>query len=157
MILFLDFDGVLHPDPCPAERLFEHAKVVSAVVASFRLQIVLSTSWRSVHPLATLKAQLPPALATRVVGVTPHFSAISKGAGRLYPYPRQAECMAWLQQHAPGRPWHALDDRAEWFEPYCEHLTVCDGRTGVTAQTLAQLAAALTRATSANPPSRASK
>jgi hypothetical protein len=147
MILFLDFDGVLHPDPCPPDRLFEHATVLARTLAPFRLQVVLSTSWRSVHPLADLKARLPAALAARVVGTTPNFSAISAGAGPLHPYPRQAECMAWLQQHAPGRAWHALDDRAEWFAPYCEHLTVCDARTGVTAQTLAHLVSAVARAT----------
>ncbi len=150
MILFLDFDGVLHPDPCPPERLFEHAKVVAAVLAPFRLQIVLSTSWRTVHSIAAMKARLPALLAKRVIGTTPMFSAISGSAGRLHPYPRQAECMAWLQQHAPGRRWHAIDDRAEWFEPYCEQLTVCDARTGVNAAALTHLASALARMTKVN-------
>lgn len=136
MVLFLDFDGVLHPDPCPAARLFEHAGALADALAPTSVQIVLSTSWRCLHPVELLKARLPTALARRVIGATPLFSAISGTAGRLYPYPRQAECMAWLREHAPGRAWHALDDRADWFEPYCDRLTLCDARTGLSEDTL---------------------
>jgi hypothetical protein len=145
MVLFLDFDGVLHPDPCPATRLFEHAGALADALAPTSAQIVLSTSWRSLHPVEMLKGRLPPALAQRVIGATPLFSSISATAGRLYPYPRQAECMAWLRERAPGREWHALDDRADWFEPYCERLTLCDARSGLTAESLAHLVSALVR------------
>ena len=70
--------------------------------------------------------------------------------------------MAWLEQRATLRHgyaqderaqtaqqqnWHALDDRAEWFEPYCERLTLCDPRVGLTAEALAHLSSALERAT----------
>lgn len=144
MILFLDFDGVLHPDPCPAgARLFEHAPRLEQALAPFDVDIVLSTSWRSLAPLEVLAARLPPALAARVVGTTPHFSAISGAAGRLFPYPRQAECVAWLRDRAQSRPWLALDDRPDWFEPYCERLIVCDSRSGLDDEVLARLASAL--------------
>lgn len=146
MVLFLDFDGVLHPDPSPAERLFEHAPALAAALAPHAVDIVLSTTWRRVEPLAALKARLPATLADRIVGVTPSFSEISAAAGPLYPYPRQAECIAWLRQNAPLRAWHALDDRQEWFEPYCEHLTVCEPQVGLTAPALVHLSSALQRA-----------
>jgi hypothetical protein len=145
MVLFLDFDGVLHPDPCAATRLFEHAGALADALAPTSAQIVLSTSWRSLYPVQVLKARLPAALANRVIGATPLFSSISATAGRLYPYPRQAECMAWLRERAPGRQWHALDDRADWFEPYCERLTLCDPRTGLDDEVLAHLVNALLR------------
>jgi hypothetical protein len=167
MFLFLDFDGVLHPDPCPRGRLFEHARALSDALAPHAVDIVLSTTWRRIEPLEALKARLPPPLAARVIDITPSFSDISGGAGRLYPYPRQAECLAWLQQREAQRQrhaqdanahdaqshnlphnWHALDDRAEWFEPYCERLTLCDARVGLTTEALAHLSSALERARS---------
>jgi hypothetical protein len=55
--------------------------------------------------------------------------------------------MAWLRERAPGRDWHALDDRADWFEPYCERLTLCDPRTGLDGDVLAHLVNALLRRT----------
>lgn len=148
VILFLDFDGVLHPDPCPVRtRLFEHAPTLADALAPFDVELVLSTSWRSVEPLERLTARLPPALAERVIGATPHFSVIHETAGRLFPYPRHAECMAWLRgRSSVHESWLALDDRPDWFEPYCERLIICDSRTGLDAETLARLAAALERA-----------
>ena len=59
MILFLDFDGVLHPDPCFEEaRLFENAPRLSAALAPYpEVAVVLSTSWRTQRTLAQLVAQ----------------------------------------------------------------------------------------------------
>jgi hypothetical protein len=132
MILFLDFDGVLHPDPCrDPTRLFEQAPRLAAVLEDFpEVSIVLSTSWRTTRTIDELAALLPAPMRPRIVGMTPHFSEIDVPP-RLVPYRRQAECAEWFERHAGiGETWLALDDRPSWFEPYFEALIECDSTRG---------------------------
>ncbi|MDZ7651851.1 MAG: HAD domain-containing protein [Burkholderiaceae bacterium] len=146
-ILFLDFDGVLHPDPCrdPA-RLFEHAPRLAAALASFtQLAVVLSTAWRTHHPVDELAAHLPPPLRAKVVGATQCFHAIERRPA-LVPYRRQAECQHWIDSERPGAAWLALDDRAAEFEPYCDRLIVTRSATGLDEAALNRLRFALTQA-----------
>jgi hypothetical protein len=146
-ILFLDFDGVLHPDPCrdPA-RLFEHAPRLAAALAPFtQLAVVLSTAWRTHHPVDELAAHLPPTLRAKVVGATRCFHAIERRPA-LVPYRRQAECQHWIDSERPGAAWLALDDRAAEFEPYCDRLIVTRSATGLDEAALNRLRFALTQA-----------
>lgn len=145
MILFLDFDGVLHPDPCPdRERLFENAQRLSAVVEAFpELGVVLSTSWRVNRPFVDLLLPLPRALRNRVLGVTPSFSQFECPPA-LAPYPRHAECVQWLrEQQLDQGPWFALDDRTGWFAPYCENLIECHPERGLDEAVAARLSSLL--------------
>ena len=145
MILFLDFDGVLHPDPCyDAARLFEHAPRLAGVLDAYpEVGVVLSTSWRTVRPEQELLDALPESLRTRVLGATPKFSECSGRAARL-PYRRQAECLQWLENQGMTEiPWWALDDRPDWFVPYCEHLIECDSLTGFDERLARRLASTL--------------
>jgi len=148
VILFLDFDGVLHPDPCPDQtRLFENAPRLVDVLEEFPdVGVVLSTSWRTVCSQAELLAPLPPPLRSRVLGANPRRSDFKPAPVRL-PYRRHAECEEWLRMHGmPDSPWLALDDRADGFAPFCERLLVCDARIGFDARVQAQLRAMLTLA-----------
>ncbi len=146
MILFLDFDGVLHPDPFPAaSRLFENAGRLSATLERFpEVGIVLSASWRTIYAEPELLPMLPEALRRRVVGMTPCFSEFSTAANRT-PYHRHAECEQWLRIHdMADSPWVALDDRAYWFAPYCENLIACNSERGYDDDVSARLHSALT-------------
>jgi len=146
VILFLDFDGVLHPDPCTdAGRLFEHAPRLARVLDAFPgVGVVLSTSWRTLRAEQELIAALPSSLRPRVLGLTPRCSDFTPPI-ELVPYRRQAECAQWLREHGMAAdPWWALDGRAEWFVPYCEHLIECDPRTGFDERVAARLASVLT-------------
>jgi hypothetical protein len=146
LILFLDFDGVLHPDPCTdPERLFEHAPRLMRVLDDFPgLGVVLSTAWRTQRTESQLLDALPPALRQRVLGSNPRCSDF-KPPLELVPYRRHAECRQWLQDHGMGAsPWWALDDRAEGFAPYCENLIECDSRSGFDERVAARLASVLT-------------
>lgn len=148
MILFLDYDGVLHPDPCAdATRLFEHAPRLAQVLESFPgLGVVLSTSWRTKYPESALLEPLPASLRQRVLGLTPRASDFSPPP-ELLPYRRQAECMQWLQQHGmSGSAWWALDDRPDWFAPYCENLIECHPQRGFDERAAARLVGVLTLA-----------
>jgi hypothetical protein len=147
LILFLDFDGVLHPDPCsnPA-RLFERAPLLAETLTEFpEVCIVLSTSWRTSRTIDELVAPLPPLLRPRVIGVTPLFSEFDAPT-HLMPYSRHAECVRWLLENRQyDRDWLALDDRPYWFAPYCELLVQCDPFIGFTEQVAARLRTALLR------------
>ncbi|GAB4474919.1 MAG: HAD domain-containing protein [Burkholderiaceae bacterium] len=147
VILFLDFDGVLHPDPCrEACRLFEHAPRLAALLESFpEVCVVLSTSWRNGRSIDDLVGPLAAPLRARVIGVTPTFGEFAAPA-RLVPYRRQAECRQWLvEQGQEDRPWLALDDRASLFEPYCDRLIQCDSQRGFDAAIARRLRTALVR------------
>jgi len=148
MILFLDFDGVLHEDPCFDEsRLFARAPGLAQALEPFpEVAIVLSTSWRTHWTLAEMSRPLPEALRQRVVDATPQISPSDVPAA-LRPYRRQAECSCWLRQHAREKsPWVALDDRPSLFAPYCEQLIVCDSNVGFVDATARRLHSALLRA-----------
>ncbi|WRL44940.1 HAD domain-containing protein [Aromatoleum evansii] len=80
--VFLDYDGVLHPDAVYREgerivlrtdgfRLFEWTDVLEDLLTPYpALQIVLSTSWARVLGFDTVRSHLPESLRRRVVGAT---------------------------------------------------------------------------------------
>ena len=94
MIIFLDFDGVLHPDAVfkPAKKPIElrspgqlmmYAQILENILNPFDVSIVLSTSWvRSIGFNKTVKS-MPTVLAERVIGATWHSNMVDK---TVYPY-----------------------------------------------------------------------
>lgn len=147
MIVFLDFDGVLHPDPClDGVRLFENAPRLAHVLGGFpQVVLVLSTAWRQSGTYEQLLALLPAPLRQRVIDVTPNFSGFASTAA-LAPYHRQAECMHWMRLNGvQEEAWLALDDRPSGFTPYCENLIACDPQSGFDAAVSARLRSALER------------
>lgn len=88
MLLFVDFDGVLHPDAVylrcgraelRAEgQLFMWAHYLQAVVEEADVQIVLSTSWARHLGYQRARKALPEPVSRLVVGATWH-SAMKKG------------------------------------------------------------------------------
>jgi len=147
MIVFLDFDGVLHPDPCTeGARLFEHAPRLAQALRGFPDGgLVLSTAWRQTRPYEELLLLLPTDLQQNIIGLTPNFADFAALAP-LIPYRRQAECMHWLQQNRlQGHAWLALDDRPTSFAPYCENLIACHPQLGFDDEVSARLSSALQR------------
>lgn len=141
MILFLDFDGVLHTDPCPSpDRHFEHAARLAHTLAAFpAVDIVFSTSWRHHFSVEALSQRLPPELQARVLGATPG-SSLQLGVMARHPYRRQAECLAWLSDNGiPDWRWLALDDRPDGFAPYCDNLVECISHRGFDEEAAARL------------------
>lgn len=83
MILFLDFDGVLHPDAVYLERgrpvlhaegtLFMWAPLLADMLSKYpHVQIVLSTSWARHFGFARARDFLPEQLRHRAIGATWH-------------------------------------------------------------------------------------
>jgi hypothetical protein len=136
-IVFLDFDGVTHPDPCEMGRLFSKLPLIEEVLRRFgECKIVISSSWRVVHPLNEMREHFAVDMRSRVVGMTPQ-----QRASDLMPsYSRQWECEAWLrseqvwlpQARRLNSPWIAIDDRDDWFAPDCANLLATNSQTGFT-------------------------
>ncbi|MFJ1256631.1 HAD domain-containing protein [Cupriavidus sp. CuC1] len=158
MILFLDYDGVLHPDSVYLVRgrpvlqeeghLFMWAPVLEELLTPYpKLNIVLSTSWVRMLGFGRARDYLPAGLRHRVIGGTWH-SAMgrqSEGAHRV-------ECNWFVEASRFGQisryrsragsraaRWLAIDDDADgWEEELRSHLVETDGDIGLSSQSAQQ-------------------
>jgi len=145
MILFLDFDGVLHPQcddqPVAADMAFCHLPRFEAIMRDFpAVQIVISSTWREQFCLDNLRARFSADIAVRIVGVTPVLSADRPRMAEQ----RESEIVAWLvEQGRESEPWLALDDAAWQFKRHRDRLVACAGYQGLDLIAEARLRAAL--------------
>jgi len=109
IVLFLDFDGVLHPVGTPAldenfrliddPSLFCWRPILEQVLAPYpEVQIVVSSDWRRLFGDEALVALLGPSLGQRFIGVV-----------NRYNESRAAEILAEVSQRKLCR-WFAIDD-----------------------------------------------
>lgn len=118
VVVFLDFDGVLHhffpmPDSTDEDNQhfafaphFEHA----VRACPRKVEIVISSTWRTLQPLDEIKQKFSPDIADKIVGVTP-FMDLGNQRGS-----RQTEVEAWLQEHRPHSQWVGVDDMPDLYE-----------------------------------------
>lgn len=142
MILFLDFDGVLHPEPCyREEEHFAQLPRLETVLRAFAdVDIVISSTWRHTHDLHRLRACFSDDIALRVIDVTPQWREVAHLIDVVGSYVRQVEIEGWLREHRrPWEPWVALDDRHYLFRPFLPNLVRCNPQTGMDAQVEARL------------------
>jgi hypothetical protein len=134
-LIFLDFDGVLHP--CTAGTFIYVDRFEAFLRKHPCIRVVFSTSWRLDHGRHDLLALFPADLHERFVGVTPHLDD-------ALPAVREQEIHAWLHANGAQRlDWVALDDDASLFTPYCAQLVRCETIRGLRATQLAQIEARL--------------
>lgn len=152
MILALDFDGVMHPVNNRTEPTFCRLNLLEEWLhARPAVRLLISSSWREVHPLDELASFFPEGLQLRIVGVTPVYEKMFGQQWSRSPsdiaatrYQRQVEIERWLADNgATEEPWAALDDDPNLFEPDCTHLVLCDPTVGLTEAHLEQLDAML--------------
>lgn len=144
-ILFLDFDGVTHPEPCSVESAFCNLPLIESVMRERELRdidIVISSSWKDHYCLDALRGFFSLDIATRVLDVTP--TASRPGSmwlpGHSPVFERQWEIEQWLKSKRSWcTPWVAIDDRDYWFEPGCPHLLHTDARVGFTPEHASRL------------------
>lgn len=121
-IIFLDFDGVLHPGLAGtliyrdlfSEFLAKHAAV----------RVVFSTSWRLNYPFLELRSLFPTELRSRFLGITPNHG---NGYGPI----RENEINAWRSANNHLGRWVALDDEATLFSSGCPNLVLCESIRGL--------------------------
>lgn len=159
MILFLDFDGVLHPDAVYLRHsgqielrtegaLFMWAdRLAAALQPHPGVRIVLSTSWVRNIGFHRARKALPADLAVRVVGATWH-SGMGKGWPDYIPWDNQTryeQIQAYLSRLSAPARWIAVDDDAQgWASAELHRLIQTDPNSGISSpETLAALAGKL--------------
>lgn len=122
-ILFLDFDGVLHPFLARfSTDAFCYLSRLEKVLREFpAVQIVIASTQREAAPLALLVHRFSPDISARIVGVTPTFEIHDAGDVAAS---RHREILAYLDDSAAD--WLALDDDASLFPPGCTELVLCN-------------------------------
>jgi hypothetical protein len=137
MIIFLDYDGVLHPssvymqDGRPTLRgegeLFMWAPaLIEALEPHAHIKIVLSTNWARRIGFVRARDALPESLRKRVIGATWHsHMALSGGlysAGCWYDDATRYQQIARYVVRAQVSDWLAIDDLHEHTERWNEGL-----------------------------------
>lgn len=148
LILFLDFDGVLHPDAAflingrptlKAEgRLFMWAPLLIKALDDFPdVRIVLSTSWARELSYTRACLWLPVELRRRVIGATWHSGMSFKRDGfrSLSTWWDEANRYQQIKRYA-GRAgltdWVAIDDQPDgWEKEDRDKLVHTNGDTGL--------------------------
>lgn len=136
LTLFLDFDGVLHPEFCHERQHFCCLPQFEDAVRRIPdTSIVISSTWRLQRSVDQMRPFFSADIAGLIVGVTPTFNTLDSVPDALLGYEREAECDAWLRaQQRLHLPWLALDDRTWLFRPFNRALFLVDGQTGLTPQ-----------------------
>lgn len=143
-VLFLDFDGVLHPDAVYLTRigptlraegeLFMWAPALIEILSEFPMvSLVLSTSWVRHLGFKRALSFLPPELAVRVAGATWHSSMAKDWLGdnkwdgrtrydQISRYAARAQLANWVSLD---------DDPAGWASTARYRLVACDPSLGL--------------------------
>jgi len=143
MILFLDFDGVLHPETALSTRVdFQHLPLLWRILRAVpEVEVVFATSWRNSHTQDELVTIVTTGggedLSHRFIGVNPVLEKASReqrGFGH-----RREECLQWINANRSRFPfwkkeipWVALDDIAYWYGLPCFNLHMTNYKTGLT-------------------------
>lgn len=135
-IVFLDFDGVLHPFSDRHSRAFCDLPRLEAVLRDApRAWIVITSTQREHQTLLQLRTLFSPDVAKRVVDVTPvlpmHSAADLVGS-------RHREILAYLATCPGSGPWLSVDDDAALYPAGLPNLLLCED--GFSAGEAAQLA-----------------
>jgi len=136
VILFLDVDGVLHPEPAFTKDAFCRLSQVEAILRDFpTVEIVISSAWRldwkrEDESVVQMRRHFSLDIASRVIGITPDLrqhGLVNAPHGTTDDYLRERECLAWLDRNRPpGTLWLALDDREWWFRPGNPNVMIVD-------------------------------
>ena len=126
-VLFLDFDGVLHPTLAQSSALFIHGTSLAEVLRPYPVNIVISSSWRFHFAKNELLAKLPEELLDSVIGTT--------GNAHIGKFARWHEIHQYIKKHRVT-DWRALDDSSFEFPLGCKELIACDGSIGVASPQL---------------------
>lgn len=129
-LIFLDFDGVLHPTHFAGETPFSRAPLLEETLLQFSPKIVVSSSWRFTHNLEKLQKTLPSFITALVIGAT--------GAAVVGKHPRFTEIQNFLQGYGPV-DWKALDDSYWEFPSTCTKLIRCNPNLGITDRQILEL------------------
>jgi len=149
-VIFLDFDGVLHPSDVwceqgtreprlrtPGHELFESASVFEAAVAPYPAKLVLSTTWVQTVGFEQARARLPEALQRRVIGAT--YDPAAPNAWRFSRMRRYDTIAQDVARRQPSR-WLAVDDDVlGWPQDELESLALIPAALGLACPAAQQM------------------
>ncbi len=149
MILFLDFDGVLHPslpylfrdEPMMyrggGELFMWAAPLVGVLTEHPEVQVVLSTNWARYMHYQKVRSYLPPIVRVRVIGSTWHHVRAVPGYSNGLQYSfwknatRYQQIRRWVDYYRVTE-WCAVDDDADgWGEADRDRLIHTSGIIGL--------------------------
>ena len=126
ILVFLDFDGVMHPAGCDTSRYFCQRGLFEAVMREHpAARIVITSTWRQAYPMAEIKRFFSPDIGERIVGKTPTHEDEDDE------HIRYREIGAVLRNpKVAGASWIAIDDSEFEFPERCPNLLLCDPDRG---------------------------
>lgn len=131
MVIFLDFDGVLHPVPYAEAEVFCFLDEFLSMLDYFPgVRIVISSSWRFQLNIDELQSMFGRH-GDRLVGVTPD--------AHLSNFPRLGEILEWIRTNGYQGKWLAIDDAFDEFPDLHPNLFLCDRKVGLDNQSIIQL------------------
>jgi len=136
VIVFVDFDGVMHRTPIRTnvDLYFEHVELLASWLRKHEdVHVVVSSSWRDQYSLDELRDLLfhrHEDLQARVVGATRDLSRLHTSQER------SAECQLWMVENDRNfDAWVAIDDQPERFH-LRDRVVTCDPTVGLTQSEL---------------------
>lgn len=131
MILFLDIDGVLHPDPTTQEFAFCKAELLYELILDItNLKIVISSDWRKYHTIEELRKFIFKNnidYYEKIIGATPVIEELK------FSYRgREQECLSWLKDNKIEGDWFAIDDVAANFSFGSKNVFLTNHLIGLT-------------------------
>jgi len=124
-ILFLDFDGVLHPLGAPKSDLFSRCSYLEDSCTNYPCEIVITSNWRITNTIEEMILKLPHNLRSKVIGTT--------GVLQKKKHKRYKEIKNYLEDNKlHDVSWVALDDSYWEFPNSCSNLIRCNPNVGLT-------------------------
>ena len=120
--LYLDFDGVLHPNFTNKGNLFCHIPKFEEAIQWADINVVISSSWRFQESPDWLIRLFSPRIRDSVIGFT--------GDAHIGQHARWHEIVAHVKTNQVI-DWMALDDAKNEFPDDCQNLILCDGKKGL--------------------------
>ena len=121
-VLFLDFDGVLHPTT-HGSVLLSQLPLLESALEGCDYTMVISSSWRFHMEMENLKKHFSSSVRNKIMGMT--------GDAYIGAYARFHEINAYVLQHGI-KDWRALDDSYWEFPQGCSQLIRCNPNSGLT-------------------------
>jgi len=133
-ILFLDFDGVLHPLNSKRESLFCKAHYLAKSLEGASCKIVITSNWRLTHSIDTMRKLLPKNIGELIIGATAIATEVN--------HQRFVEIQNYLNTYIGSSPidWRAIDDTPQAFPSECENLIYCESHLGMGSAEQIQIA-----------------
>ncbi len=124
-LIFLDFDGVLHPDGIAT---FSRVSLLEEYLLKIPdAEIVITSTWRETHNLDELRNFFSEPFRSRIIGITPALEDGYDTGGR------QLEIESFLDSAGltvENSSWVAVDDMLHFFKDGCPHLILTDSSKG---------------------------